>query len=253
MMIYLVEHFYSIQGEGKYTGVPSLFFRFGLCNMKCEGFNCKEIAPDGSEVIGCDTLYAVNKEHFGSSWQKIESLSQLQEIINSYELPRGVDVVLTGGEPLIYADHELFVSFLEYLHQNNHRVTFETNASMKIDFEKFPIYKEFIYALSIKLSNSGEKREKRVVGEIFSNIAKNSKECFFKFTLDEKSLLSSIENEIDEIIKIMPNVRVYCMPLGGSAKEVEKNAATVIEFCKKRGFYYSDRLHIRIWDQNKGV
>ena len=70
-MIYLVEHFYSIQGEGKYLGTPSLFFRFGGCNMKCEGFGCTETSPKGVDVLGCDTVYAVDKKHFGSTWQEI--------------------------------------------------------------------------------------------------------------------------------------------------------------------------------------
>jgi organic radical activating enzyme len=46
---------------------------------------------------------------------------------------------------------------------------------------------------------------------------------------------------------------VTCMPKGGSKAEVEANTEAVIEYCKARGFRYSDRLHIRIWDQNKGV
>lgn len=252
-MLYLVEHFYSIQGEGKYTGVPSLFFRFGGCNMKCEGFDCRETGVDGIEVLGCDTLYAVNKKHFGSSWKKIVTLQELIDIVDSYTLPKGVEIVLTGGEPLIYANDQIFVDFLEYLHKNDHKITFETNGSMDIDFEKYPIYKEFIYALSVKLSNSGEEYIKRVIPKVFTNIAKNSKESFFKFTIDKNSLNSGVEKEIDEIISFAPKVKVYCMPLGGTQKEVEYNSEAVIEFCKLRGFYYSDRLHIRIWDQNKGV
>ena len=32
------ETFYSPQGEGKYVGVPSLWIRFFLCNLQCDGF-----------------------------------------------------------------------------------------------------------------------------------------------------------------------------------------------------------------------
>ena len=111
-MLYLVEHFYSIQGEGKYTGAPSLFFRFGGCNMKCEGFGCIESAPDGSDVLGCDTVYAVNKEHFLKNWIPINAVEELLNILELYELPGAVDIVLTGGEPLIYANDKIFTQFI---------------------------------------------------------------------------------------------------------------------------------------------
>lgn len=252
-MIYLVEHFYSIQGEGRYSGSPSIFFRFGGCNMKCEGFNCQEIAPDGTKVLGCDTVYAVNKEHFSQNWVEIKSSKELLNILNIYDLPRSVDIVLTGGEPLIYANEKVFVEFLEALHKKGHRITFETNASLRVDFEKFPIYKKCIFALSVKLSNSNESFSKRVRGDIINSIASNAKEVFFKFSIDAESITLGLEEEISEIILHSPATQVYCMPLGGNKEEVEANTEPLIEFCKSKGYNFSDRLHIRIWDQNKGV
>ena len=253
-MLYLVEHFYSIQGEGRYTGVPSLFFRFGGCNMKCEGFACEELASDGVKVLGCDTVYAVNKEHFSHNWIPISSSSELLNILDLYELPSNpVDIVLTGGEPLIYANDEIFVEFLKKLSGNGHQITFETNGSIAIDFEKYPIYKECIYALSVKLSNSNEPLSKRIKGNVIYEIASNAKEAFFKFSIDADSINLGLEDEIDSIIMHSPKTKVYCMPLGGNKEEVEVNTEPLIEFCKTKGYNFSDRLHIRIWDQNKGV
>jgi organic radical activating enzyme len=252
-MLYLVEHFYSIQGEGRYVGVPSLFFRFGGCNMRCEGFECSEIAPDGVLVKGCDTVYAVNKTHFGGAWEPIEDAKDLISIMQTYTLPEKVDVVLTGGEPLIYADNPVLVTFLEYLIGQGHRVTFETNGAMPVNFSKYPVYKSCVYALSVKLSNSGEPYKKRVKPEVFIDIAQNAKESFFKFTVDAAHLGSSFEEEIDTITAYAPQLQVYCMPLGGSRREIEANTEAVIEICKHKGYTYSDRLHIRIWDANKGV
>ncbi len=252
-MIYLVEHFYSIQGEGRYTGTPSLFFRFGGCNMKCEGFGCTEVAPNGVKVLGCDTVYAVNREHFLQNWIPIKSSSELLNILNLYDLPLGVDIVLTGGEPLIYASEPVFVEFLEALHADGHRITFETNGSLNVDFEQYPIYKESVFALSVKLSNSNEPFGKRVKGEIISSIALNAKEAFFKFSIDADSITAGLEDEILEIISYAPKTGVYCMPLGGTKEEVEANTQPLIEFCKSKGYNFSDRLHIRIWDQNRGV
>jgi len=252
-VVYLVEHFYSIQGEGKYVGTPSLFFRFGGCNMKCEGFGCSEIAPNGDKVLGCDTVYAVNKEHFSQNWVAIESSQELLNVLELYELPNAVDIVLTGGEPLIYANDSIFVEFLERLVANGHRVTFETNGSLNIDFEKYSVYRECYFALSVKLSNSNEPLSKRVRGDVIYNIATNAKDAFFKFSIDAESINLGLEEELNEILIHSPKTKVYCMPLGGNREEVEANTEPLIEFCKVKGYNFSDRLHIRIWDVNKGV
>lgn len=250
-MVYLVEHFYSIQGEGRYIGVPALFFRFGGCNMRCEGFGCEELSPSGVKVVGCDTIYAANKEHFAQNWISITNVNELLSIFSLYELPPNVDVVLTGGEPLIYASEPIFIEFLEAL--RGRRVTFETNATLDIDFDKYPIYKEGVFALSVKLSNSNEPFGKRVRESVISSIASNAKEAFFKFTIDALSIDLGLEDEINEIASISPHTQVYCMPMGASKSEVEANTLPLIEFCKSKGYYFSDRLHIRVWDQNRGV
>ena len=252
-MIYLVEHFYSIQGEGKYVGTPSLFFRFGGCNMKCEGFGCSETSPKGVQIIGCDTVYAVDKKHFGATWLGLESLDELIDIYHSYTLPIKADIVLTGGEPLIYANDELFVAFIEFLQGKGHRVTFETNGAINVDFEKFRVYQRCTFALSVKLSNSAEPESRRINSNAIQNIATYSQDAFFKFTVDKESIVTGVDSEIDEIIKFAPSICVYCMPKGGSKKELEDHAEAVIDYCKIKGYVYSDRLHIRLWDQNKGV
>lgn len=252
-MIYLVEHFYSIQGEGKYVGSPSLFFRFGGCNMKCEGFGCKETAIDGTEVVGCDTVYAVNKEHFSHTWVPISKTEELLSVLDLYELPNAVDIVLTGGEPLIYANDAIFINFLETLIRNGHRITFETNGSLDVDFLKYPVYKECFFALSVKLTNSLEPLAKRVRGDVIYNLASNAKDAFFKFSIDKESITLGLEEELCEILVHSPSTAVYCMPVGGSKDEVERNTEPLIEFCKAKGYNFSDRLHIRIWDINKGV
>ncbi len=221
--------------------------------MKCEGFGCIEKAPNGDAVLGCDTVYAVNKEHFAQNWVPIEHEQDLLQVLELYDLPEGVDVVLTGGEPLIYANDAIFVRFLENLIANNHRVTFETNASIDVDFEKFSVYKECVFALSVKLSNSKEPLSKRVRGDVIFNIAQNAKDAFFKFSIDADSINLGLEEELGSILMHSQQTSVYCMPLGGSREEVEANTEPLIEFCKAQGYNFSDRLHIRIWDMNKGV
>ena len=248
-MIYLVEHFYSIQGEGRYVGVPSLFFRFGGCNMTCSGFGCNY----ADAKSGCDTYYAVDKELYAKDWVSISSSTQLISVLNSYDLPHKVDIVFTGGEPLIYAKDKIFIDFLEHLHKENHKITFETNGSLNIDFKKFPIYKEAIFALSVKLENSKEPYKKRVNKDAIFNLAQNAKEAFFKFSIDQESINISLDEEIEDIISHAPSLQTYCMPIASSKQELEKNSLPLIEYCKQKGYTFSDRLHIRVWNEINGV
>jgi len=251
-MIQLVEHFYSIQGEGRYIGSPSVFFRFGGCNMKCEGFGCVEVNEKGKAIRGCDTVYAVDKS-FAPFWTPVIHADELIAVLERYALSFVVDVVLTGGEPLIYATDKEFVRFVEYLIERGHRVTFETNATIQPDFERFAVYKECIYALSVKLENSAEPYERRIRPDVISAIACNAKESFFKFSIDKSSINASLDGEIEEICSYAPFLDVYCMPVGGNKRDVEKNTLPLIAYCKERGYIFSDRLHIRLWDENKGV
>ena len=114
--MYLVESFLSIQGEGKYVGYPSLFARFGGCNLKCKGFGCEFTSPlDGSKLIGCDSLYAVNEKHFKSEWESFNDAQKLFSKITAHikDIDYLPHLVITGGEPLIHYKKPVFYGFLE--------------------------------------------------------------------------------------------------------------------------------------------
>ena len=90
-------------------------------------------------------------------------------------------------------------------------------------------------------------------GDIIYSLASYSKESFFKFSIDKNSINLGLEQEIEDVLIHSPSTPVYCMPVGGSKEEVERNTEPLVEFCKAKGHNFSDRLHIRIWDKNKGV
>ncbi len=228
-MLPISEIFYSLQGEGKYCGTPSVFVRVGGCNLRCK-FNNKR----------CDSYFAV-ENCYKNSWQKT-SIDKIKKEIRKYKKYHP-SLVLTGGEPMLYYKklHELIKWF-------DGDITIETNATVDVDFEKYPDFKNVIFAMSVKLSNSKVPYCKRIKKDVIKKYAKYAKKSFFKFVVDKKT-------DIKEIKKITKNINlpIYCMPLGENEKELKKNAKYVFSFCMKNGYNYSDRIHIRIFDDKRGV
>ena len=252
-MFYITEQFFSIQGEGKYAGTPSYFLRTGGCNLSCPGFGASYDA--GTEQrFGCDTYFAVDS-YFASQWQKIDSSTKLMSQLKDrfQEIGYLPDVVITGGEPLMYHADVEFYAMVSSLVTMGARITFETNGTIEIDFEKYPAYKECIYAMSIKLSNSSEPYEKRIKPKALESIRTNAKEAFLKFTIDAKLVYSTALLQIEELRVLLPNLPVFCMPVGESRDTIWQNDKAVFEFCMKHNFIYSDRLHIRVFDTTQGV
>src|SRR6058998_3000737 len=84
------ELFYSIQGEGKLVGVPSVFVRASGCNLRC---------------TWCDTPYA--------SWEPEGGEITVDQIVEQVLAYRCRHVVLTGGEPMIMPDVEALCAALK--------------------------------------------------------------------------------------------------------------------------------------------
>ena len=133
--------------------------------------------------------------------------------------------------------------------EQNRQVHFESNGTIEPDFQALPELKNCYFALSVKLENSGESKEKRINARALKSIFANSKGAFYKF------VLSGEGDEIREIKEILAiqNGCVWLMPLGASKNELEITAPKAARLAIKHGFNYSDRIHIRLWDNKEGV
>jgi organic radical activating enzyme len=239
----------TIQGEGKYVGNPSIFIRFGKCNFRCEGFAVEYETPSGVKKCSCDSFYAVDPA-FKDQWHKMnkdEIIEQVKKLEPSYK----ADIVITGGEPLLYWKDEEFQEILKYYISNGYKVTIETNGSLNIDFTK-EYQKELIFSMSVKLSNSLEPLKKRVNENTLKKIINNTKESYLKFVIS-KEFIKKAKDEIESISSIIPNCEIYLMPMGDSAYEINKHSESVINMAIESGYKYCDRLHIRVWDNKRGV
>ena len=239
----------TIQGEGKLVGNPSIFIRLGKCNMSCEGFAVEYETPSGIKKCSCDSYYASDIA-FKELWQTMSAQDIIDEVtkrLPSYK----IDIVITGGEPLLYWKDEEFQKLLEYYVNNDFKVTIETNASLNIDFTQ-TYQKALLFSMSVKLSNSLEPLKKRVNESTLKTIIENTQESYLKFVVDT-AFIQAAKEEIKTIAQIIPNCEIYLMPMGDTAQDIRQHCQAVIAMAIECGYKYCDRLHIRVWDNQRGV
>ena len=188
------EIFRSIQGEGVYTGVPTVWLRLFGCNLECNGFGQEDPTDPSTYILpyqeidlkditvpeqlpvfpyGCDSSYSWSRR-----FNKIQRKGTAKEVADElYQLmyDNRTHVAFTGGEPMMRAGQKNIVKVIEHLKDNftvdNHRgyltnITFETNGTRKIEdvLAKTIIYDsisqetEYFFSVSPKIwSTSGEK------------------------------------------------------------------------------------------------
>jgi len=254
----------AVQGEGAQMGVPAIFVRTGGCNLTCSGFGCKTTSPlDNKTIItGCDSIHAVNAKHFKHIWTYYDEAKDLVEDIkkvlpdaNTIENGNAEKpiIIFTGGEPLLHHRDEVMIGTIEYFNSRGFKIFFETNGTIAIDFNKYDVYKKVSFSMSVKMSASGEEPHKRWKPEVVNEYLKYTEGSYFKFVLSADSIKNE-SNEIFEFLSMVPTFGVvYVMPKGETSKEVEENAYEVYEFAVKHSLRYSDRLHIRIHNDKRGV
>ncbi len=213
MAIPIIEIFESIQGEGKNQGVLTVFLRLAFCNLRCSF---------------CDSKYTYENPEF--EWKETD---EAQEIIEKY---KAGNLVITGGEPLLWQK-----DLIPLIKRIKKFIEVETNGTLvpTLEFDRYVNQ----YNVSPKLSNSGEKVIKRFNLNSLIWFAKNKK-SIFKYVIDKEQDIEEIFEHIKKA-NIEKN-KIYLMPCASIKEKLEEKSKIVINLCKKYGFNYSDRLHIRL-------
>ena len=278
--IKISELFYSIQGEGRYMGVPSVFLRTFGCNFKCAGFGMSRgaVSTEAEDIAqvahlynkyeelplvstGCDS-YASWMPEFKELSPMLTSDAIANQIMEILPHKRWVDehLVITGGEPLLgwqraYPDllnHPSMASLKE--------ITFETNGTQRLS-DEFKSYlfkwskqsgRELTFSVSAKLPCSGEKWEDAIQPNIVCEYEWFGT-TYLKFVVATEQDVADSECAVGAYRAAGFSGHVYLMPVGGVESVYSLNNRTVAEMAMQRGWRYSDRLQVPLFKNQWGT
>lgn len=225
------EIYHSIQGEGKLTGVPSVFIRTTGCNLRC---------------TWCDTPY--------TSWEP-----EAGESLDADQIARRVGdhgtrhVVLTGGEPMIMPD---VGDVTRRLREDGLHITIETAATVWHDVACD------LASISPKLENStpwtrdgGKWAESHEHNRINLETIRRfmaMPDYQLKFVVHRPDDLAEIEDLLTQLGPVDPG-DVLLMPQGVTEKELDERSTWLVDLCKQRGFRFCPRLHIALFGHTRGT
>ena len=233
------ELFYSIQGEGVSIGKPAIFVRLSQCNLHC---------------VWCDTPYTWNWEgtRFKHPLKVIRKESQIDisiddliELIINLPCKR---LILTGGEPFL--QQKELVELMKALKSidDNYFFEIETNGTVEPLFTFDALIDQ--YNVSTKLSNCGDAKKLRIKEDAMAFFTESSK-ANFKFVIETAKDLEEIQS-LQKQFGISTE-KILLMPQAQTKEALQTKQIELIEICKEFGYTYSDRLHVRIYGDKKGV
>ena len=171
------EIFFSIQGEGKWTGLPNIFIRTTGCNLRCSY---------------CDTKYAYKN---GREMKINEILKEIKNYLCSH-------VCITGGEPL---EQKEILKLIDALIKNNYQISLETNGSKNI--KQLTLIKPLLISMDVKCPSSKMHENNR-----YDNISLLRNDDQLKFVITNKSDYDFCKKIIE---KYNPSCDVFFQPCWG--------------------------------------
>jgi organic radical activating enzyme len=281
--IKIAELFYSIQGEGRYMGVPSVFLRTFGCNFKCAGFGMPrgETSHEATDIAATHTMI--------ESFMKYEDLPLVSTGCDSYAswhpdfkelspmltseaiadrimeiLPqdhwKDEHLVITGGEPLLGWQR----AYPDLINNTKMRdlkeITFETNGTQRLtpEFKSFlakwnsVVGRELTFSVSAKLPCSGEKWEEAILPEVVCEYEEVGT-AYLKFVIATEQDFADAECAIAAYRTAGFKGHVYLMPVGGVESVYAMNNKNVAILAMKNGLRYSDRLQVPLFKNEWGT
>ncbi len=223
----IAEVFHSIQGEGRYVGVPSVFVRTSGCNLRC---------------WFCDTPY--------TSWDPEGEQRTVESLIDEVTAFECEHIVITGGEPMLVKE---LVSLTQQLAAAGHHLTVETAGTVDLDVEAD------LMSISPKLANStpqgsewaarhDERRHQPVV--IHRLIADYDYQL--KFVIDTPNDAADVECWLDQFPQVTAE-RVYLMAQAINRDLLREKSVWLADIVKSHGWRLSPRLHVELWGNTRGT
>ena len=274
------ELFYSIQGEGRYMGVPSIFLRAFGCNFTCDGFGMpRGEKSDERDIIaqhadqykdykslplvttGCDS-YASWDVRF----KHLSPMLTIDAIVDAIlrMLPHGKwkdeHLVITGGEPLL-GWQKAYPGLLSHQDMVDLRdLTFETNGTQELTREFSEYLKihwrkgwdRLTFSISPKLSVSGEKWEEAIKPEVVMQYQEHG-HAYLKFVVANEIDVAEAEMAVECYRDHGFTGPVYLMPVGGVESVYVMNNRNVALLAMKKGWRYSDRLQVPLFKNEWGT
>lgn len=278
------EIFYSAQGEGRFIGVPSVFFRTFGCNFKCAGFGLprgeKTNEPDeiGRQVhlyknfmdlplakTGCDSYASWHPafKHLSPSYTVDQAVDAMLALTpnNKWLQQNGNDVhlVITGGEPLL-GWQQLYPELLSHKRMQDLRnLTFETNGTQHLHSEfkyflkdNYHLMRDGItFSVSPKLSASGERWDDAIRPDVIKEYQQVG-HTYLKFVIDKQEDFEEVNEAVNVYRQNGFVGSVYVMPVGGTDSAYFSNTKHIADEALARGYRYSPRLHVDIWSNGWG-
>jgi 7-carboxy-7-deazaguanine synthase len=226
----IAEIFRSVQGEGLLTGVPSVFVRTSGCNLRC---------------WFCDTPY--------TSWRPEGNDVSTDEIVAQVEEWDCPNVVVTGGEPMLWAE---LIPLCQRLHATGRHITIETAGTLYL-----PVVCNLI-SISPKFASSAPSAQKhphwsrrhereRYRPEVIQRLVRDYP-YQLKFVVDAPSDLDELADCLAEFPMVVRD-RVLLMPQGIEQPELDARALWLRPYCEANGFVFCPRKHIEWYGPVRGT
>jgi organic radical activating enzyme len=274
----IAELFYSVQGEGRYMGVPSVFLRVFGCNFKCAGFGMPrgELSREAEELGEVAHLYnkyedlplvSTGCDSYASWHPDFKNLSpvlttdaiaeRIMEILPHGEW-RDEHLVITGGEPLL-GWQRAYPELLD--HNSMHglkEITFETNGTQKLTpefkeyLQRWRAQREITFSVSAKLPCSGERWEEAILPTVVCEYEQVGT-AYLKFVIATEQDFADAESAVIAYRQAGFTGHVYLMPVGGVESVYALNNRNVALLAMKNGLRYSDRLQVPLFKNEWGT